>query len=368
MSSTKEDKKPVVNFTFAALDKFIEETIVTPEERKGPHDMILWGRRNNYPNYIAGLYRDVTTLKTIISGSMDYVAGNDVQIARGLQGGGLKMNCKGDSIRNIVRGAAKDYFLFGGFAFQVIRDRVGRVAEIYNLPLRHVRSNKHNTVFYYNEKWGELTVARHKTLIYPKFIADNVDEPTAVCFVKREDDVETYPVPQYSGAIKACEMERQIDDFHLNSLHNGFFGSLIFNFNNGVPTDQVKDEIESDFEEKFTGAQNAGRVGFSWNDSVQNRLTVDKIQVEDFGDKYSSLAKWARQQMFTAFRANPNLFGIPTDNLGFSKEEYDAAFELYNKTQIQPAQQLIVDTLQSIIGSDNRVAIIPFKLEDRGNG
>jgi hypothetical protein len=86
--------------------------------------------------------------------------------------------------------------------------------------------------------------------------------------------------------------------------------------------------------------------------------------VEDFGEKYQSLAKHSRQQIFTAFRANPNLFGIPTESLGFSQEEYESAFRLYNRTQIRPVQRLIADTYDKIYQKKGVLTITPFSIAE----
>ena len=84
---------------------------------------------------------------------------------------------------------------------------------------------------------------------------------------------------------------------------------------------------------------------------------------EDFGEKYNSLEKRARQQIFTAFRANPNLFGIPTDNLGFSSEEYEASFKLFNRTMVQPIQKDIAEALEKIFGTEV-VTFVPFNMDE----
>lgn len=141
-------------------------------------------------------------------------------------------------------------------------------------------------------------------------------------------------------------------------------GSYIINFNSGVPSDAEMDEIERNANEKFTGVQNAGRLMLCFNDSGETATTVERLEMDDFGDKYSTLAKHCRQQIFTAFRANPNLFGIPTESLGFSSEEYESAFKLYNRTQIRPVQRRIVDALDYIFDVKGCITIKPFSIED----
>lgn len=140
-------------------------------------------------------------------------------------------------------------------------------------------------------------------------------------------------------------------------------GSYIINFNNGRPEESEMDEIAKNVTEKYSGAQNAARIMVAFNDNQDTAITVTKLEMQDFGENYNTAAKNARQRIFTSFRANPNLFGIPTENLGFSNEEYEAAFKLYNRTQILPVQKKIIDTLDYIFGVEGSITIKPFSLE-----
>ena len=139
-------------------------------------------------------------------------------------------------------------------------------------------------------------------------------------------------------------------------------GSYIINFNNGKPTDQQKEELEENVNEKFGGYQNAGRIVMSIIDNKENETTITKIDSEDFGTKYDSLAKRSRQEIFTAFRAIPVLFGLMTETTGFSEQEFNEAFKLYNRTQIKPVQNVICDTFNKIFSCENAVEITPFTI------
>jgi hypothetical protein len=184
---------------------------------------------------------------------------------------------------------------------------------------------------------------------------------SSVLYVKNTHS-QVYPFPPYGAAVKACETERCISDFHLNAINNGFVSSAIVNFNKGVPTDSVKEQIEEDFSDKITGHQNAGRVMFSWNDTKENATELVEFKVEDFGERYKALAESVRQQIFTAFRANPNLFGIPTDGNGFANEQYAESFQLYNRTHIIPVQQTICDAYERIYGKADIIEFTPFSM------
>ena len=370
MSSTKNKDKVLVSFS--AIDQWLERNIVSPAETlvRGK-DYVQWGDGNAYPDYLLELSKTVPTLRSIIQGTVDFITGDNVTIlplnkdwAPG------QMNLRGDTIAEQVEDLARDDETYGGFALQVIRGFDGSVVEVYYIDLRFLRMNKEGEVFYYSEKWAER--GSQKAVVYPAFRADigekwdTMDEDernrnaSSILYVKNTHS-QVYPLPVYAASVKACEIERLVDDYHLNSLSNGFASSLIVNFNNGQPTDDMKEEIERDFDEKFMGSGNAGRVMFSWNKSKDNATTFEVPPVTDFGEKYKALAENSRQKIFTAFRAYPNLFGLSTST-GFNIEEFEQAFKLYNRTAVRPVQRKIADAYDRIYGLPGVLTITPFSL------
>lgn len=372
MSSTNNKRASV---SFAAIDQYVEKNIVSPAERKlANKDFIEWGDGNRYPDYLLEMYNSVSTLRSIINGNVDYITGDDVAIEPLRDGLTANvMNKRGDLIAEQIKDLAKDYEIYGGFALQVIRGRDGKPSEVYYIDMRFLRMNKDCDVFYYCEDWSKG--GKKKVIMYPKFLPMVEAEwnllndmqknmhASSIVFVKNIR-TQTYPAPLYAASVKACEIERCVDDYHLNAINNGFVASALINFNNGKPEDKIMEEIEDNFNDKFSGHANAGRICFSWNKDKEHATTIDSLPVEDFGEKYQSLAKHSRQQIFTAFRANPNLFGIPTESLGFSSEEYDSAFRLYNRTQIRPVQRMIADTYEKIYGRKGVLTITPFSIDE----
>lgn len=364
-----------VPVSFAAIDPFIQENIVLPTETKAKgKDMIEWGERNAYPDYLLELAKNTSSLRSVINGTTDFIVGDNQTILPLADGKYLPgiMNERGDTIRSQVEAIARDYETYGGFALQVIRGLDGSPVEIYHLDMRFIRSNKDNSVFYYCEKWKEgktkdaIVMPAYQDIDQAHWAAMLPEErdrvASSVLFVKNIT-TQTYPFPIYGAAVKACETERAIDDYFLNQIENGFMGSVIVNFNNGQPSDEMKKEVEKNMNQKYSGHQNAGRMVLCWNESKDNATTIVPIKTDDFSARYDALSKHCRQQIFTAFRANPNLFGIPTESLGFSQEEYDSAFKLYNRTCVKPVQRLICDAYDKIYGQTGVLTIQPFSLE-----
>ena len=376
MNSTKADNVRA-NVSFAALDPYIETNIVSPKETmvRGK-DRVEWGEGDVYPDYLLSLGEQVPTLRSIIRGTVDFIVGNEVKIEPlrpGMENG--VMNLRDIDITEIVNRLAFDLMTFGGMALQVIRGRDGKPSEIYHIPFHYLRSNKENTVFYYCEDWTKRT--SKKVTVYPEFIADIEDEwatlseeqrnshASSILYVKT-DSLHTYPMPVYAAAVTACETERMIDDYWLNSVANGLNPSMIINFNNGTPTDQMKEQIERDLAEKFSGPSNSARFLISFNPNKESATSIETPNITDFGEKYKALAESCRQRIFTSFRANPNLFGIPTEGNGFANEQYEESFTLYNRTQVMPMQGLIKSAFEKIYRRADVLEIEPFSMGDNG--
>lgn len=373
MSNTNQvNKAQRVPFSFAAIDSYVEKNIISPVEKEIPSkNLVEWGDGNAYPDYLLDLYNNVPTLRSIINGNIDFVAGDDVTIKTfdGLNPG--EINRRGDTIREQIRNIAKDYEIYGGFALQIIRDLNGVVAEVYYVDMRYLRTNKEGDVFYYCENWGKR--GSKDTVVYPAYMRNldwyNMSEEersrhaSSILYVKNVH-TQVYPAPLYAASIKACEIERQIDDFHLADINNHFVSSAIVNFNNGDPGDEVKKEIEADLNDKFCGASNGGRMMVSWNKNKESATDIVEFKVEDFGERYKALSEHSRRQIFCSFRAIPVIFGLTSEaNTGFSTDEFEQSFKLYNRTQIRPLQRLIGDTYDKIFGESNVLTIKPFSLD-----
>ncbi len=377
MSNTEQNKPARARISFAAIDPYVDTNIILPVEKfVSARDLMEWGTRNSYPDYLLDLYNNVPTLRAIINGNIDFIAGDDVSILPLTQHlpNGI-MNNRGDHIREQIKDISKDYEIYGGFALQIIRNLIGEVAEVYYIDMRFLRTNKEGNVFYYCEDWSKSV--RKDVVVYPAFMPnlnwEALDDEarnrnaSSILYVKNVH-TQVYPAPLYAASIKACEIERLIDDFHLSDINNHFVSSAIINFNNGIPDDEVKEQIEREFTEKFCGASNGGRTAFSWNPNKESATDIVEFEVKDFGERYKTLSEHSRQQIFTAFRANPNLFGIPTEGNGFANEQYAESFKLYNRTQIKPVQRMIADAYDKIYGQPKVLTIVPFSMDGESEG
>ena len=344
----------------SALNPYLQDNKVENVEKEvSGRDFMAWGTDNRYPDYLFSLYTDCATLQSIVNGTADFICGNDISCNSPRFE--KIVNKNGETINDIIQRISTDYLIFGGFALQVIRNAVGDISEIYWIDFNKLRSDKKNEVFFYSDDWNK-SFGRVKYIVYPKFNKDD-SNASSIFYYKGNKTRTTYPVPIYNAAITACELEKKINQFHLSEINNNFLTSKIINFNSGIPDDDLKNEIERNLNEKFSGSENAGRILISFNNNKDSETTVTDLPQDDFGERYDSLAKRSTSQIFTAFRATPNLFGLPTETTGFNQQEFAEAFKLYNRTAVKPIQKVIVDTFDKIFGVDGSITIEPFNLE-----
>lgn len=342
-----------MNFNFSAIDRYVEDNIIenNQKEIKG-QKLIQYGDKNIYPNYLYDLYVNVSIIKSLVdsaSNCFSNITINKTEFQK-------QINENGDTIEDVVRQIIKDYLIYGGYALNIVRNRIGGIAGIYNLDFKCVRSDKKNTEFYYSEKWADKSLGRVKMLTYPKFNPDDKKQASSILYVKNEK-YNTYPSPKWSGAVKSAEILKHIAEFHLNSLFNGLTSDYIVNMNAGVPSDEIKEEVEEMFNERFTGYQNGGRTMISWNPDFQHRATVEAIPQNSFIDRYNALEKSSKEDIYTSFGINPAILGLPTETTGFSDQDIKESWKLANAMVFQPLLKVIKSTFEKIFGELNVITI-----------
>lgn len=329
-------------FKLAAIDQVLDLAIPKPLEKESGKGFVSIGSDNRYLEYLYSLYNNVTLVKTCIDLSTDYTVGDAVE--------GLD--------EDLFRNVARDYFTYGGFAVNVLRNKLGGIAASHYLPFYRVRTNEDNTQFWYSKDWTK-SYGRVRSTVYPAFRPDATDPSSILYF---NPGVLTYPVAPWASAVEAAEMQKRINQFHLNSLANSFQGSYIISFNNGIPEDSQKDEIERYVNEKFAGTENAGRIVINFAQDKEHSVEVTKLETQDYGTKYQDLKLRSQEEILRAFRLNGRLIGDNTDSTGFTSSEFNDAFQLFNRTVIKPVQKQLIKALQPIASQE--ITIKPFTLDD----
>lgn len=329
-------------------------------------EWVEYGDSNDFYTYLIDLYIQSTTNNAIINGVSQMVYG------KGLDA--LDSSTKTDeyaALRSIfnnscLRKITFDLKLLGEASFQVLY-KDGQVAKAEHFPRQTLRAEKCNEdgeieAYYYHNDWSKV-----KPSDKPKRIAafgfGNGKEPEIKIVKRYLSGYDYYCPPDYMGGIAYAELESEVADYLINDVQNGFSGTKVVNFNNGVPDREKQLQIKSDVMRKLTGARGE-KVIIAFNNNAESKTTVDDIPLNDAPQHYEYLSNECVSKLMVAHRiTSPLLLGIRDGNngLGNNADEIKTASLLFNNTTIRPYQDLIIDAIDDILAVNGIALKLYFK-------
>ena len=172
-----------------------------------------------------------------------------------------------------------------------------------------------------------------------------------------------YCPPDYMGSIAYAELESNISDFLINDVQNGFSGTKVVNFNNGVPDREKQLQIKNDVMSKLTGSLGE-KVIIAFNNNAESKTTIDDVPLNDAPAHYEYLSSEAARKLMVGHRVtSPLLLGIRDGNngLGNNADEIKTASLLFQNITIRPYQDLIIDCISQILAVNGISLKLYFK-------
>ena len=346
------NKEQTLNFQI--IENRTKVVPVLKETKMTGKKWMSYGEDNNFPSYLFDLYLRSTVLQSIIEGIIDYTVGAGVKSFNLSD----EVNTDGDTLEDLIKQILVDYLVTGGFAINVLRDAENRVSELYWVDIRNVRLSEDGKTAYYSENINGWGVKPEEISVFdPKKLQKN-----SLFYYKGHISRGLYPIPRWSGAITAVETSTEISKYHLSAILNNFSPSAIISFNNGVPDTATQEAIERKVNKKFVGSENVNRFILSFSDSGENATTIQTLDSDSADQKFGTLKESIFEEIFIAFRATPELFGMKKDGSGFNKTEYLESFDLFNQTLIKPIQKDIVRCFDKIYNTTNSIVFNEYKV------
>ena len=329
-------------------------------------EWVEYGEDNDYYSYLIDLYTNSTTNHSIINGISNMIYG------KGLDA--LDSSKKPDeyaAMRSIfsdscLRKVVLDLKLLGEGSFQVLYQK-GEVKKAEHFPRQTLRAEKCNEdgeieAYYYHPDWSKVKRSDKPQRI-AAFGFGNGNEPEIKIVKKYVSGYDYYCPVDYQGGLAYAELESEIADYLINDVQNGFSGTKVVNFNNGVPDREKQMQIKSDVMHKLTGARGE-KVVIAFNNNAESKTTVDDIPLNDAPQHYEYLSNECSSKLIVAHRVtSPLLLGIRTENngLGSNADEIKTAALLFDNITIKPYQDLITDCIDDILAVNGISLKLYFK-------
>jgi len=264
-----------------------------------------------------------------------------------------------------VRKMVLDRKMFGQFAIQVhYNDKHDKILKAYHIPVNLLRAEKCDkdgqiTGYYYSDNWDDtkkFAPIRFNAFGYSK-------EKIEILFSKPYSvGMKYYAYPDYQGAVPYTLLEEEVADYLINEVQNGFSGTKVVNFNNGVPTDEQQQIISNKVLDKLTGSRGQ-KVIVAFNNNAESKTTVEDIPLNDAPEHYTYLSEECLRKIMLGHNiTSPLLFGVASTN-GFSSnaEELKNSSILFDNMVIRPFQEELLDSFDSILAYNGVALKLFFK-------
>jgi hypothetical protein len=369
MANLIDEIKQRVGATQIEMAKYVK---IAPIERENvSKGWVNFGESNMYPQYLIELYNESPVHGSIVNSISQMIAG------QGVVGGNSIANQYLQSIKfdSIIPNIARDLKLFGGYFLEIIwsMDRT-TIAQVNHLPYENCRlgcSDEQDDVtgVWYSRDWSDMKKKKNVPHYIPMFNIEYKEElPKQVMFVHTlKLGSEYYPKPDYVGSVNYIELTRQIGEYHVNNILNGFFPSLIASFNNGIPSLEEQHMIKNQLTASIQGADNAGKVLTFFNEERDRGVDFTAFPLTDADKQYQFLSEECTKQIMIAHRVtSPLLFGVRDGGgLGSNTDELKTALFIFQKQVIEPYQRLIADSVMEICKASNIISspqVIPNEI------
>ena len=358
MTSYMEHKES--NIVSLKLSEYVAKSDAEKIDRKG---WINYGATNDFPQYLRDLSHESPVHGSLIVAIGDMIAG------KGIKSEQYQAELDALKIDELTYACAHDLKLFGGFFIEVIwsNDRTV-ISKLNALPFEECRiavnqDDENEIGIYHSYDWANTRKKKNTPEFIPKYnYLTRMEEPRQIYWCFTYTGSQSYPRPDYWSAINYIELDKQISIFHINQISNGLFPSTIINFYNGQATPEQKQQMMMDWENKMSGARNAGKVVMFFNERDQPKTEITPFPVNDADKQYQLMDTTAQQKIITAHRVTtPLLFGIrETSGFGSNKDEMTTGLEIFNKQVIQPYQEKINKSIEELLS--NQLPGVTFEI------
>jgi hypothetical protein len=262
-----------------------------------------------------------------------------------------------ESINDISKKIFYEFITTGNVFLEVIwrQDRKEGIAGFYLIPSRYIRLHKPAemggdvTKYLYCKDW--LNWRKAGLIEFCELDPLNFTDRQIVHIKNYQSGYDYYGVPDWLSVINDVRLNHEITVFNLSNIQNGLSPNLWVHFNVPAPDSQnEQNQILRSIEDRYMGAENAGRVIVSYGESEQKPdITQIQSSVED--GYFSSIFELVQKQIMSGHKIiDGSLIGLPNPG-GFtsSAEQLETAYKLFMNTSIKPIQNFVNRELKQVL-------------------
>ena len=332
--------------------------------------------RNLYPQFLIDLYYSSSITAAIVNATAEMISGEDLVItdeedrdeeAKVKLQNFMNNANSNETLHEVLKKVAFDFKLQGAFALNIVwsKDRT-QIAEIYHIPVEKIRCERPDefgktNAYYVSGDWANTRT--NKPYRVPAFNVNDRTSPNQILYTGLySPNMNSYYTADYISCNNWALIDSKVSEFHLNNISNGFTGSFMISFANGIPTAEERNQIERSLESKFTSEKNAGKFVLTFSDDKTRVPEITSITPDSLDKQFLALQDLLTQNILSGHRiTSKTLMGLDSAN-GFSSsaDELLNASNFYLNTVVMPFQGQILKVLHKIFQVNNMDMPVQF--------
>lgn len=369
-----EDKKTVGIFSFGTEKR--ENTPVFAETKA---DWIPYGDENLYPNYLIELMNTSSKHNSLIKKKVNMTVGGGFKENPALAEFFENKHGKEDA-NDIVFKQGYDLNTYGGYSMIVTwsKDRKTisrltfadhskvRIAKVVEDDSEMAKLQADGVDFYYiSSDWENYRKDAHKPKLMQGFSEKYKENATQLIHVNEyRAGVDYYTYPDYISSVDWIELDKEIANFHLSSVHNGFTPSMIISFRGGIPTEEEQKKLKKKLQKQYGGSDNASQVFVTFSEGVDTSPEFVPVNLNASDERFIQLEEQIQQNIIIAHGASPIIAGVAVSGKLGSSDEVKESEQMFQNNVIDAKQKLLERTYNKILkinGITEQVELVGIK-------
>ena len=347
-SKTRTSTKSKSNtFEFGVFNLATPQHIEEPQDLSRVYtDFIPFGQNNLFPQYLAELkrksstHRSVLAQKTIFTSGAKFVTKND-----NLKSYIRDVNADGESLRDVYKKLADDYYTFGNAYLEGVLYEGGM--NLYHVDATTVRMSKTKKDVYIHPDWARYKMEKKKMSILPLYPVVR-DNRFIIHFKDYEPTFNFYGLPDYVAALEHVAVDYEIGKWNHTKFQNGFQPSAIVEISGDMGEDEAKKMVK-EAQKKFVGEGNNGKILFIVKNGDTSPANVQIIK-DDQDGSWLDLQKITDQNIITAHRWQPSLSGIVSSGkMNNTGSEIRIAYDLCMTTVVKDTADMLLNSIRTLL-------------------
>lgn len=361
---TKEEIKQlppvVINLSSASEVPAYPKTVLQKDK------WVTFGPKNLFPQDIIRINARSPVNSAIIESTVTYICGKGVRDSARSAGRYVGRPNPSETWDDIIEPLARDFKMFGGFYFQVIKAKQGNTFSLYHQDFSTVRigqiDEKGNpTSFAISNDWTKTSGTKKPVPIeaWPGATEAEAGKAYLYHFWTYAPGLPRYCVPDWFASLEYVKADGTLGEFYNNAIDNGFAPSAIITMPSN-PDDNEKELFENNLRSSFSGAKGVNNMIVIYGEATGVAATVTPFSASANADVFNNVEGIVFQKIISGHRlASPTLAGVSgSGNLSGNAAEIIDAYVLYNYTVVEKLRRKLLDALnefQSINGKKHLV-------------